>query len=164
MAAAALKNQPEFEDLSISEIARRCGLDKATVRTRLDLLEEEPVLVEAKLKLYRNTGDDLIHAVKSAKDSLSAARIQGLRLDNNLKKIKLAEASRELVPFHEVVEIAQAIVKTIYEEYTVRQPKRIGPQLAKAKNVAAVKLLLKKDSDRVMKQLRENFEKFIEQK
>jgi hypothetical protein len=61
----------------------------------------------------------------------------------------------------EAVEMVQAIVSTLYQEYTVRQPKRIAGKLAQAKNVMAVKKVLKVDSDRIMKGLRENFERFI---
>ncbi len=115
MGQAALKLEAKSELLSISEIARRCGVDRLTCAKRIDALEYvADASSTAKLKLY---------------------------------------------PF--VVEIVQAIVLTVYQEYTVRQPKRVATQLAKAKNVTQVKLVLKKDSDRIMKQLRENFEKFI---
>jgi hypothetical protein len=62
----------------------------------------------------------------------------------------------------EVVEIVQKIVSKIYLEFTVHQPKRIGPKLAKAKNVAAVRTAVKADTDKIMKSLRDNFQKFID--
>jgi hypothetical protein len=42
----------------------------------------------------------------------------------------------------EVTDIVQRIVSTLYQEYTVRQPKRIGGQLVKAKTIAAVRKTL----------------------
>jgi hypothetical protein len=76
--------------------------------------------------------------------------------------LKLAEARGELVPMHEATELVQKIVGTLYQEYVTRQPKRIGAQLAKAKSIPAIKKILKVDSDRIMKQLRSNFEDFID--
>ena len=63
---------------------------------------------------------------------------------------------------HETVELVQKIVGQVYQECTVRQPKRIAAKLAKAKNVTEVRKVLKADMNRIMKSLRENFERFID--
>jgi hypothetical protein len=73
-----------------------------------------------------------------------------------------AQARGELVPMHEVTDIVQRIVKKLYDEYAVRQPKRVAGQLVKAKTQAAVRKILKTDGDRVMKLVRTDFERFIE--
>lgn len=163
MAAAAVKNETAGPELiSISEIAKRCRLDRATVRSRLDDLGyEADASSTAKNQLYA-FDDEMEFAIKSAKDTLSAMKIRDLRAAAEIKELKLAEARGELVPMAEAVEIVQAIVGTLYQEYTVRQPKRIANQLAKAKNPTAVKVVLKKDNDRIMQSLRANFAKFIE--
>lgn len=161
MAQAAVKI--EFEDISISEIAKRCKLDRATVKSRLDDLGYEPVLVEAKLTLYRFS-EEVKFALLSAKDSISAAKLRDLRATYELKELKLAEARGELVERTEMTVLVQSIVGAIYQEYTVRQPKRIAMKLAKAKNLIEVKKVLKADSDRIMKMLKSNFAAFIDQK
>ena len=159
MMATATKAKTEL--LSISEIARRLKLDKTTVRSRLEDLGYEPDdSSTAKLKLYP-FNEEMEFSIKSAKDTLSATRIRDLRAAAEIKELKLAEARGELVPMHEAIEIVQKIVGTLYQEYVIRQPKRIGTKLAKAKNITAVKKVLKLDSDRIMKQLRDNFEGFI---
>ncbi len=163
MGQQALKLEPAGELISISEIAKRTKLNRATVASRLEDLGYEPDEVNPKgpnAKLFR-FDSEMEFALKSAKDTVSAMKIRDLRVTAELKELKLAEARGELVPMHEVVEIVQKIGTSIYQEFTVRQPKRIGPKLAKAKNVTEVKKILKVDTTRVMKVLRENFEGFI---
>lgn len=153
------KAKPEL--LSISEIARRCGINRATAASRLDdlrYLPDESSTPKNKLFAF---DDEMLFAIKAAKDSLSAAKLRDMRASASLKELKLAEAQAELVPMHEAIEMVQKLVSSIYQEFTVRQPKRIAPKLAKAKNVTAVRKVLKTDTDRIMKTLRENFERFI---
>lgn len=162
MAQTALKLEKTPELISLSEVARRCGLDKATVRSRLEDLGYEPdESSTAKLKLFP-FDSEMEFALKSAKDTVSAMRIRGMRADAQLKELKLAEQRSELVPIVEVVDISQRIVKTLYDEITTRMPKRIAPDLVKAKTIAAVRKVLKTDMDRTMKLLRTNFERFID--
>jgi DNA-binding IclR family transcriptional regulator len=161
-AAVAKKNEAEL--LSISEIAKRLKLDRATVRSRLeDLGYQAHESSTAKLQLFEFDGE-MEFAVKAAKDSLTAAKIRDTRATYELKELKLARERGELVPASEMVDIVQRITSTLYLEYTQRMPKRIGNKLAKAKTPASVKAILKADSDRTMKMLRENFEAFLDQK
>lgn len=160
--AAAVKLEPKGEWLSTSEMAKRLKLHRQTVASRLEDLGYEPneERSSAKNKVYW-FDDEMEFAVKAAKDSLTAAKIRDLRVKTEINELKLAEARRELVPMHEVIELVQQIGVAIYQEFTVRQPKRIAPKLAKAKNVATVKKIIKVDTEGVMKRLRGNFEEFI---
>jgi transposase len=161
--AVAVKVKPNGEWLSISEIAKRCGIHRQTCTSRLEDLGFEPDenRSTAKNKVYW-FDTEMEFAVKSAKDTVSAMKIRQLRADAQLKELKLAEQRSELVPMAEVTDIIQRIVKAIYDEYAVRQPKRVAGQLVKAKTQAAVRKVLKTDGDRVMKLLRTNFERFID--
>lgn len=161
MSQQALKIEEQAPLLSISAIAKKCGIDRATARTRLDQLGYEPEVEKAKEKLYR-FDDEMEFAVKAAKDTVSAMKVRDLLATARLKELKLAKEAGELVPIGEVTEIVQAIVSNVFQEYTIRQPKRIGGQLVKAKNIAEVKKALKSDSDRIMRSLRANFENFID--
>lgn len=159
--AAAAKKIEKGELLSITEIGRRVKLHRKTAADRLDDLGYEPDPTStANNKLYL-FDDEMDKAIRSAKDSMSATRIRSLRADAQLKETKLAEIRRELVPMSEAIEDLQKIISWLYQEFTLRQPKRIAPKLAKAKNVTAVRLILKADTDRVMKGLRENFETLV---
>lgn len=162
MGAVALKKENGPELLSISEIAKRLKLDRATVRSRLeDLGYEADPSSTPKLQLFAYDAE-MEFAVKAAKDSLTAAKIRDTRATYELKELKLARERSELVAMSDAIDDMQKIVSWLYQEFTVRQPKRISPKLAKAKNVTAVRKILKTDTDTVMKNLRQNFEKFID--
>lgn len=160
MAAAAAKTEgPEL--LSISEIAKRLKLDRATVKNRLEDLGYKPdESSTAKLQLYA-FDDQVMFEVKAAKDSLAAAKIRQTRAQAEKIEMQNAQARGELVPMHEAIELIQKIVGTVYQEFKVRQPKRITQKLAKARNAVEVKKILNADTERIMKGLRENFREFV---
>lgn len=163
MGALALKIEPKGEWLSESEIAKRVGLHRQTLAARLEDLGYEPDEERSKAKAKVHWFDDEMEfAVKAAKDSLSAAKIRDLRAGTALKELKLAEARGELVMMSDAIDDMQKIVSWLYQEFTVRQVKRIAPKLAKAKNITVVRKILKTDTDTIMKNLRQNFEKFID--
>jgi len=161
MGQAALKNKPKYELLPISEIARRCGINRATAAARLDDLGyEADETSTAKNQLFP-FDDEMEFSIKAAKDSLAAAKIRDIRASSQLKELKLAEARKELVPMGEVVEIVQSIVGKIFQELTTAQGKRIDPKLAKARTVIEVKKIRTGDNQRILKMLRANFEEFV---
>jgi hypothetical protein len=151
---------PAGELMNISQISRRIKLDRATTVKRLEANGFEPVDVKAKEKTFRL--DAVMLAQLSIKnDERLAAQIRKDKAAAEKIEMQNAQSRGELVAMNEVIEIVQKIVSSIYQEFTVRQPKRIAPKLVKAKNVAAVKKALKADTDRIMQTLRENHEKFI---
>ena len=162
MAAVATKQDETGDLLSISEIAKRLKLDRATVRTRLEDLGYQPDESSTpKLQLYA-FDDEMEFAIKAAKDTLAAMKIRQLRAAAVKLEMQNAQARGELVPMSEATDIVQRIVKKLYDEYAVRQPKRVAGQLVKAKTQAAVRKILKTDGDRIMKLVRTDFERFIE--
>lgn len=162
-AALAHKIEPKGEWLTESEIAKKVGLHRQTVAARLEDLGYEPDEERSKPKAKVHWFDDEMEfAIKAAKDSLSAAKIRDLRAGTALKELKLAEQRGELVSMVEAIDDMQKIVAWLYQEFTVRQPKRTAPKLVKAKNATAVRTILKADTDTIMKNLRLNFEKFLD--
>jgi transcriptional regulator with AAA-type ATPase domain len=161
MTASAKKIEKKAELISINEISKRLRLDRATVTSRLDDLGYEPdPSSNVKLKLYL-FDEDMVHALKFAKDSASATRIRGLRADAQLKELKLAKEQGSLVDMASAIEDLHQVITWIYQEFTLRQPKRIGPKLAKAKSPIEIKKILNTDTERIMKNLRDNFEEII---
>lgn len=162
MAQTAPKMKPAGEWLSESQIGKRMKLHRQTVAARLEDLGIEPDAERsnAKLKVYW-FDTELEFAIKAAKDESTALKVRGLRADAQLKELKLAKERGELVDIGEVIDIVQKIGVAIYQEFAIRQPKRIGPALAKAKNVTSVKQKLKADTEKIMKRLRANYEEFI---
>lgn len=160
MGQAALK-LVDYERANISQLAEDFDLDRASVRKRIQEAGIEPIEEKAKEKIYELT--PRLAAILSNIDSpLSEAKLRRETAEAEMRELKLAEMKGDLIPMIEVVDIAQRIASTLYQEYAIRQPKRIGTKLAKAKNVAAVKSILKSDSDKIMKSLRTNFARFIE--
>ena len=162
MGEAARKLEPQGEWLSKSQIAKRVKLHVQTLTNRLDDLGYEPDEERSTPKLQIYWFDSEMElAIKSAKDSLSATRIREMRARAEKVEMQNAVARGELVDASEVTDIIQRIVSTVYQEYAVRQPKRVAGQLVKAKTQAAVRKVLKTDGDRIMKLLRTNFARFI---
>ena len=162
MGAAAKKLEPITPELlSTFEIARRVGIDRVTAALRLDELGYEPDPSSTANRKRYPFDDEMLMALKQARDTISATRIRDMRAAAQTKEFKLAVMREEYVPMEEVTDIVQRIVSNIYQEFTVRQPKRIAGKLAKSKNVPEVKKTLKADANRIMKNLRENFERFI---
>jgi len=162
MAQTAKNTSPKGEWLSEQEIAKRCGVHRQTLAARLEDLgyEPDPERSNVKLKMHFFT-DAMLYEVKAARDELSAMRIRGMRADAEAKELKLAIARRDVVDSSEMVKLMQQIVGHLYQENTIRQPKRIAAKLARAKNVTEVKKVLKADQDRIMKDLRANFERYL---
>lgn len=162
MPAAATKTKPETVELiSISEIARRCKLDRATVTSRLEDLGYEPdESSTAKNQLYY-FDDEMEFAVKSAKDTLTAIKIRQLRADAQMKELKYAEARGDLVEINLAIERVQQVMTRLYKELTQMQPKRLASRLVKAKTTAEVTKIIKADTDKVFSRLRENDEAFV---
>lgn len=161
MARAVKRQEPKIELLSISEIARRCGINRATASARLDDLGYEPHETSTPKNQLFEFDDEMLFSIKAAKDSLSAAKIRDTRAAAQIKELKLAEARGELVPMAEVVELVQTIVGKIYQELTGAQGKRIDSKLAKARTVIEVKKIRNGDNQRILKMLRANFEEFV---
>jgi hypothetical protein len=154
--SVALNKKPDGEWLSESEIAKRCQLHRQTVATRLEDLGYEPDEERSnqKLKVYW-FDEEMLMAVKSAKDTLSAVRIRDLRAAAQLKEMKLAEARGELVPMIEVMELSQKLHTVVYKHIAIDMPKRLASKLAKAKTPAEVTKIMKLDGEKFLKRIRE---------
>lgn len=160
MAARKIESKTAFERVNISILAMRYNLNRETVAKRLREAGIEPVEVKSKEKIFELT-PGVTQVLERRNEALEEVKLRGETARTELAEIKVRQASGELVPMADAVELVRNIVLAIYQEFTVRQPKRIAPKLAKSKNVTEVKKVLKADTDRIMKNLRENFERFI---
>ncbi len=160
MGQAALKLEPKGELLSISEIARRCGINRATAGARLDDLGYEADESSTQKNQLYFFDSEMEFSIKAAKDSLAAAKIRDIRASSQLKELKLAEARSELVPMVHVVDKYQASFVRFYKEFALHQPKRLAARLAKAKTAPEAAKLLKADADKIFARLKEDNELF----
>lgn len=156
MAQPATKIEPKGEWLSIMAIAKRCNIDRLTCARRLEDLGHEPneERSNAKNKVFW-FDDELQFEIKSAKDSLAAAKIRDLRATYELKELKLAEARGELVPYADALDYFQQMMQKNYKELRLQMPKRLGPRLAKAKTAAECSKLITAEVEKVFARLRE---------
>jgi len=157
MGQSALKlEEPQGEWLSESEIAKRVKLHRQTVVSRLEDLGREPdeERSHAKLKVYW-FDDELQFAILNAKDKYAAVKYRDTKASAELKELKLAEAREELVPKAEVIELSQELYSNVYKEFGVSLPKRVAGRLAKAKTAAEVTKILKLETEKSLKKIRE---------
>lgn len=161
--ATKKQNKPEAPPLiTITEIARRVKLNPNTVRSRLEDLGYQPDPSSKANATLFPFDEEMDFALRAAKDSVSAATLRLKRAQAVRVEMQNAEARGELVPMAEAIEDLQKVIAWLYQEFRVRQPKRIAPKLAKAKNVTTVKQVLKADTEKIYKGVRQNFERLIQ--
>lgn len=160
MGMAARKLDPEYERLNIANLAMRFDLNRETVVKRIRNAGIEPVELRAKEKLYELTSR-LITVLEQRNEKLEEVKLRGETAKAQLVEIKVKQAEGELVPMAEAVELVHKIISRIYQEFAVRQPKRIAGHLARKKTAIEVKKILKADTDKIMKGVRTNFEEFL---
>lgn len=144
-----VKNPNHF---SISQLASRYELDRATVRTRLGAAGIEPVAVAAKEKLYLL--DERVESVlaQDAKDALQRLKLQS-EIDLNNEKLKKARG--EVIPKEEISQMITAIISTHYQN-TMRAVEGLRRSIG-AKHVPAVR----KTIDECFEHFRNNAESYF---
>jgi len=158
MMATAVKT--DYEELSIRAIAKRCNLDRATTKKRLDDHQYLPLHSEAKLVTY--AFDALMEArLTEVNDKLGEVRVRKERAMAELKEIEVQEARGELVSTSEVMDMTQRTFGAMHKEIAVRMPQRLAARLAKAKTALEVKKLLTHDLNGIFKTLRDDHARFL---
>lgn len=145
--------------LNTSQIARRSGLNRATVKTRLETKGVLPREEKAKEKLYdadealtalHGEGTSGLRKAQTAKTAAEAARV----------KLKLDKERGDLVSIQDVREDVQELVKRIYQRFAVTGPTVLAPQL-KGKSVSQVEAALKRDAEEFFNDLRATYESYL---
>lgn len=148
------------EILSISKLAFRYDMDRATVRKRIAELGLLPVEEKAKEKLYELT--PRLDAVLSETDTkLAAAKLQKELAQARIAEIKANEMEGELAPVGEFIDAVQKIFNQMFQEIAVRQPQRLGGKLAKAKTSAEAAAIIRADTAKIFATLRNDHTKFL---
>lgn len=149
----------KFEELSISQIAERCDLDRATTKKRLEHHGYKPISVKAKLKLYRfdvvmkaklTAKADVLTDIRARKETAAAEKIE----------IEVATKRGELVPAAEFLDVVQRLFGGQYKEQ-IRIFKRLAPRLAKMKSAPDIERLLLTEYQKFSNSLRADFKKFV---
>jgi hypothetical protein len=166
VAAKLAKNgngKADYEELSISKIANRCGLHRATVKERLDAAGYSPIDEQEKLKVYRFDAA-MEAALTETKDKLTDVRIRKEQAMAKKLELQNAEIEGELASVAEFIDIVQRVFGSLHKEVVIRQPRRLAARLAKSKTSSDVNKILTNDSNGIFKVLREDFEKYLGKK
>lgn len=147
------------ELLNTSELARRSGLNRATVKTRLETQGVKPQKDGAKEKLY--DADEALSALQ-AEGALGLRKAQTAKtvVEAERVKLKLDRERGELVSIHDVRADAQEFVKRIHQHFAVTGPSVLAPQL-KGKSVSQIEAALKKDAEQFFNELRATHESLL---
>lgn len=158
--ARKIAKPPEYERLSTSKLAFRFDLDRATVTKRLELAKIAPVEAKAKLRLYELTPK--LEAVLSAiHDPLAEVKLRAATADAMYREAKVAAMTGDLVPLIEAQELTQRIFSTLHRDIVIQLPKRLGPRLARIKTAAEATKLLKQETEKIFRNLRNDPEGFL---
>lgn len=147
--------RPRTELLSISKIAMRCGLDRATAKKRLMLAGYEPEQVREKEKLYRFDAE-MEAALTEVNDKLVDVKIRKETAMAHLAEMKAMQQNGELIAVSEVEDYLQRLFKALHQEVCVRFPKRVAGQMSKAKTAGEASEILTAGLGGIFNKVRED--------
>lgn len=150
----------ETLELSISKLAFRFELDRATVRKRLNKAGIKPNSEREKEKLYLLT-PELEQILAETNDNLDATKLRKLDAEADLKEIEVQKRRGELVSVAEFTEAVQQIFGTLHKKLAVQLPKRISARLAKLATQNEIAEILSQEIGKEFSNLRNNHQQFL---
>lgn len=146
------------EAVNLSELARRSGLNRATVREKLESKGVEPKERKAKEKLY-DAGEALSALQVDAATGLRKAQTAKTEAEAARAKLKLDKERGEVVSIQEVRADLQALVNKIRQHFLTRAA-ALPPQL-RGQKAARIEALLREDAERFFGELRAEHEGYL---
>lgn len=143
---------------SISELRELTGLDRATIRTRLDGIEPQGGAKNAKTYALKVALPALIAGASAEMD---AAKLRKAEADAELREIDLKRELGAVVEVKEVRTYTQTLVQGIHQRVAVRMPGEIAPQLYKAESTAQITEILQHELGRIFNELRDDHTRFL---
>ncbi|HWT00206.1 MAG TPA: DUF1441 family protein [Pyrinomonadaceae bacterium] len=144
--------------LSISQLAKLCGLDRATVTKRLEAVPSAPGEKGAKLYLLSEALPALIAGESSEMDD---AKLRKTQAEADLKELEYRREQNEVVEVKEVADYALRLFKAINNRVAVRFPREIAAQVYKAESPAHATEILQRELGRLFNELREDHKRFL---
>ncbi len=146
------------ELLNTSELARRSGLDRATVKTKLETKGVRPQEEKANKKLY--DADEALAALQGDERSgLRKAQTIKTAVEANRAKLKLEKEKGELVSIHDVRADMHNFVTEVRLHFLTRA-QVLAPQL-RGQKVARIETILKEDAEQFFANLRAEYEGYL---
>lgn len=143
------------ELLNTSELARRSGLNRATVKTKLETKGVQPREEKAKEKLY--DADEALAALQAdGTTGLRKAQTAKTVAEAARAKLKLDKERGELVPIQDVRADLHLIISEIRQHFLTRA-QVLAPQL-RGQKVARIEAVLREDAESFFADLRAEHE------
>jgi hypothetical protein len=148
------------EEVSLSELARRAGLHRETVREKLASKGVKPQHEGARKKLY--DADEALAALQGGDERSGLRKAQTIKtaVEANRAKLKLERERGELVSVADARSDLQEVVKRIHQHFTVTSPAVLAPQL-RGRNVSQIEAALRRDAEQFFRDLRAEFETYL---
>lgn len=153
------KKSKAGELLNTSELAKRAGLNRATVASKLDTMGVRPKQEKAKEKLY-DADEALAALADDDRSTLRKAQTAKTAVEAQRVKIKLDKERGELVPIQDVRADLQAVIQRVYQHFVGTAPATLAPQL-KGQKVAQIEATLKRDAEQFFSELRAEQERYL---
>jgi phage terminase Nu1 subunit (DNA packaging protein) len=147
--------QKADELLSISKLAARFELDRATVRKRLTAAGAVARRETAREKLYALA--EVERFLTDVGDPLDAARLRKIEQESDLLELRLARERGDLVSMQEVGDELQEVFKRLYQKLAVQYPREIAAQLYKAESPGQITDIMRHDMGRIFNEIREDY-------
>lgn len=147
------------ELVNTTELARRAGLNRATVREKLEGKGIQPRDKKANVTLY--DADEALRAIQGTDERAGLRKAQTMKTATEAARarIKLEKEKGELVPIQDVRADIQAIVNEIRQHFLTRS-QALAPQLRGQKS-ARIEALLREDAERFFGELRAEHEGYL---
>lgn len=153
------KGGKKGEKVNLSELARRSGLDRATVRERLETKGVRPREEKAREKLY--DPDEALTALQAeGATGLRKAQTAKTAAEAERVKLKLDRERGEVVSIQEAREDLQELVKRIYQHFAVTGPSALAPQF-RGRKVSQIEAALRNDAEQFFNELRAEYESYL---
>lgn len=147
------------ERVNTSELARRTGLNRATVKSKLETKGVRPREEKAKEKLY--DADEALAALQGDDTTgLRKAQTMKTAAEAARAKLKLDRERGDLVPIEDVRADLQELVQRIRQHFAITAPPALAPQL-RGRKVAQIEAKLRQDAEQFFRELRAEFETYL---
>lgn len=153
------KGNKKGELLNTSQLAKQSGLDRATVKSKLETKGVQPQQDKANEKLY--DADEALKALQGdGTPGLREAQTAKTTVEARRALLKFNREKGELVPLADARSDLQEVVKRIYQHFTVTSPAMLAPQLRGLK-VSQIEATLRRDAGQFFRDLRAEFETYL---
>ena len=143
---------------SLSQLAKLCGLDRATVTKRL--AEVEFVKGAKGAKTY-TLAAALPALIAGESTEMDEAKLRKMQAEAAMRELDLERERGEVVSVREVADYALRLFKGMQNRIGLRFPHDIAQQLYKAESAPQITEILQRELGRIFNDLRDDHKRFL---